>query len=159
MRALGLSPPKNENELDSLFAQYLATARSAWQPFPDSAEVLIDLRRRDFTLGVLTNGSEAQQVDQLKATGLYDLVNVVCTSEALGAQKPDPLAFRTLTERLGVLPTERLFVGDHPEHDIAGARTAGMEAVLIDRLADDGAGLAAKIEAVFTGRDGKKFAD
>lgn len=159
MRALGLSPSKSENELDSLFAQYVATARSAWQPFSDSADVLIDLRRRGFTLGVLTNGSEAQQVDKLKTTGLYDLVDVVCTSEALGVQKPDPLAFSTLAERLGVLPTECLFVGDHPEHDIAGARAAGMDAVLIDRLAVDGAGLADTVEGAFARHDRKILPD
>lgn len=159
MRSLGLSPLKNDNGLDSLFDEYLAAARSAWQPFPDSAEVLVDLRRRGFTLGVLTNGAEVQQIDKLKTTGLYDLVDVVCISEALGVQKPDPLAFRTLTERLGVLPAECLFVGDHPEHDVAGARAAGMEAVLIERLADDWAGLAATIEGAITGYDGKKRPD
>jgi putative hydrolase of the HAD superfamily len=36
-------------------------------------------------------------------------------------------------EQLDAQPRDCLFVGDHPEWDIAGARALGMEAVLIDR--------------------------
>lgn len=145
MLALGLSPPENDGGLDAFFDEYLVAYRSSWKPFPDSVEVLTDLRRRGFKLGVLTNGAQEQQIDKLRAVGLHELVDAVFTSEALGVQKPDTRAFRSLAEGLGALPAECVFVGDHPEHDVAGARAAGMTAVLIDRYATDRVGLAATL--------------
>lgn len=144
--AIGSPPPTSDTGLDALFDQYLAAYHSSWKPFHDSAAVLVDLRRRGFKLGVLTNGSEEQQVDKLRVLGLYDLLDVVCTSEGIGVQKPDPRAFHTLAQRLGVLPAECLFIGDHPEHDVAGAKSAGMEAVLISRSADQGSTLRDRLQ-------------
>jgi FMN phosphatase YigB (HAD superfamily) len=36
-------------------------------------------------------------------------------------------------ERLDVTPGQCVFVGDHPEWDLAGPRSVGMEAILLDR--------------------------
>ena len=47
--------------------------------------------------------------------------------------KPDPAGFRYTAEMLGVEPGEAVYVGDRPEVDLAGARAAGMPAVLVDR--------------------------
>lgn len=159
MLALGLSPPGNDGGLDALFEEYLAAYRSSWKPFHDSAEVLVDLRRRGFKLGVLTNGAQGQQVDKLRTVGLHDLVDVVFTSEALGVQKPNPRAFRALAEGLGVLPTQCVFVGDHPEHDVAGAKAVGMEAVLIDRYTTDRVGLAVTLGKTMAARNAQRQSD
>lgn len=157
--ALSLTPPEDDGGLDALFDEYLGAYRSSWKPFPDSSEVLIDLRRRGFKLGVLTNGAQEQQVDKLQAVGLHDLVDVVFTSEALGVQKPDPRAFRALAEGLGVLPAQCVFVGDHPEHDAAGARAVGMEALLIDRYATHRVGLGATLGRAMAARDAQRRSD
>jgi FMN phosphatase YigB (HAD superfamily) len=36
-------------------------------------------------------------------------------------------------EKLDVKPGQCVFVGDHPEWDLAGPRSLGMEAILFDR--------------------------
>jgi len=131
--AVRLAVPDADDDLDALFEDYLRAYRAAWRAFPDAVAVLATLRAHGFRIGVLTNGSEQQQVDKLRVTGLYDLIDVVCTSEAIGVNKPDPRAFEALAERLGVAPSECFFVGDHPDQDVAGARAAGMSAALIDR--------------------------
>jgi FMN hydrolase / 5-amino-6-(5-phospho-D-ribitylamino)uracil phosphatase len=41
-------------------------------------------------------------------------------------RKPDPAPFLAALERLGVEPGRTVHVGDHPPHDEAGARGAGM---------------------------------
>lgn len=130
---VGISVPDGDCDLDALFEDYLRAYRKAWRAFPDAADVLATLRTQGLRIGVLTNGSEEQQVDKLRAIGLYDLLDVVCTSEAIGVQKPDPRAFEALAERLGVAPSECFFVGDHPDQDVAGALAAGMPAALIYR--------------------------
>ncbi len=128
----------DEAGLDALFDDYLAAYRDAWCVFPDVAPLLRSLRERGYRIGLLTNGSEAQQLDKLARTGLDEAFDAVCVSERIGVQKPDPRAFTLLAERLGVDPQACVFVGDDPEKDVQGARRAAMHAVLVDR-ADPGA--------------------
>lgn len=142
---LGVTVDQAPAALDELFEVYLAAYRAAWRPFAGVPPVLEALRARGLRLGILTNGSQDQQIDKLRRIRLIDAVDVVCTAEELGVWKPDPRAFEEFTRRLGVLPSECLFVGDHPEQDVAGAIAAGLPAVLIDHNSDDAAGLIAAI--------------
>lgn len=135
---LGVSTPTDDAGLDALFDRYLDAYRGAWRAFSDSADELRRLRHDGYRLGILTNGSDEQQRDKLHVIGLTDLVDVICTSEGIGVTKPDARAFHHLAGELGVEPSACLFVGDDPEHDVAGARASGMSAVLVDRGADDG---------------------
>lgn len=134
---LGLAIPPHEVGLDALFNDYLRAYREAWRPFPDSLTLLQELRACGYRLGLLTNGIEAQQLDKLRRTGLAGAFDVVCTSEHIGFQKPDAQAFQTLASELGIEPSRCVFVGDNARHDIAGARSAGMRGVLVDRYAKD----------------------
>lgn len=93
---------------------------------------------RGYRIVVLTNGTETQQVDKLRRTGLLDAVDVVCASDRIGVQKPDRRAFEILSAELGVEPGGCLFVGDSVAHDVEAARAAGMHGLLIDHGAQDG---------------------
>lgn len=138
---LGVTLPADDAGLDGVFDDYLAAYRDAWRVFPDVLPLLRTLRERGYRIGLLTNGSEAQQLDKLTATGLADAFDAVCVSERIGVQKPDARAFTLLAERLGVEPGACLFIGDDPEKDLRGARRAGMHAVLVDRADPDAADL------------------
>lgn len=146
--ALGLETPDTPEGLDSVFDRYLAAYRAAWRLFPDSEDVLRRLRLRGVRIGILTNGNQEQQREKLERTGLMDLVDTVCVSEEIGAQKPDRRAFDILAERLGVAPGGCHFIGDSPEHDVAGARDAGMSASLIERHRPEAPGLLEIVERV-----------
>jgi len=143
--ALGVIVGQTPAALDELFNVYLAAYRAVWRPFAGVPPVLEALRAQGLRLGVLTNGSQDQQIEKLRRIGLIDAIDVICTAEELGVWKPDPRAFEEFTRRLGVLPSECLFVGDHPEQHVAGAIAAGMPAVLIDHDSDDAAGLIAAL--------------
>ncbi|MEZ2370493.1 HAD family hydrolase [Arthrobacter sp. RCC_34] len=146
--ALGLETPDSSEGLDSVFDRYLAAYRAAWRLFPDAGDVLRRLRLRGVRVGILTNGSQGQQQEKVERTGLLDLVDTVCVSEEIGAQKPDRRAFDILADRLGVAPAECHFIGDNPEHDVAGAREAGMRASLIERHRPAAPGLLEIVESV-----------
>ena len=60
-------------------------------------------------------------------------VDAAVSSRIHGKIKPDPSIFRAALERLSVEPDEALMVGDQPEDDVEGARSIGMEALLLDR--------------------------
>ena len=139
---VGVTLPADVAELDALFDGYLQAYRRSWQAFPDSRALIDRLRASGYRVGLLTNGAQAQQLDKLHRTDLFDGFDTVCISEHLGVQKPDPQAFAILARRLGVAPEECLFVGDHQAHDVDGARSAGMRGLLVDRYATHVTGIA-----------------
>jgi putative hydrolase of the HAD superfamily len=69
------------------------------------------------------------QQAKLSALALASAFDAVLISEAEGLSKPDPAIFHRALERLGVAPGHAVFVGDHPDFDVAGARAAGLRAV------------------------------
>ncbi|MDT0234939.1 HAD family hydrolase [Curtobacterium sp. BRB10] len=142
---LGVEVPGDDAALDAVFDDYLRSYREAWRLFPESLPLLHELREHGHRLGLLTNGTESQQLDKLARTGLADAFDVVCISERIGFQKPDVRAFHTLAAQLGLDPTDCLFVGDDPERDVAGARAAGMRAVLVDQAQPETPGLRAVV--------------
>jgi putative hydrolase of the HAD superfamily len=97
-----------------------------------SAVVLRELRR-DWKLGILTNGHPDIQARKIAALGLSDKVDAVVYGLNTGAGKPELVAFATVLDRLGVQPHESIFVGDDPRCDIMGARRAGMKTIRVRR--------------------------
>jgi putative hydrolase of the HAD superfamily len=49
----------------------------------------------------------------------------------LPAPKPDGRAFDALVDALEIPPEQFVYVGDHPENDVAGAAAAGMTSVQV----------------------------
>ena len=97
--------------------------------FPEAARTLSRLRIDGFRLGLITNGSVRMQSRKLACLSLVPAFDAVLISDAEGVCKPDPEIFRRALDRLGTTADRAVFVGDHPEVDIAGARRAGMRAV------------------------------
>ena len=131
--ALGI--PVRAEDLDAVFAQYLAGYEAAWTAFDDAAPTLHRVAARGLRIGVLTNGDFAQQTAKLIATGLFDHCGPVFASSALPAAKPDRRAFTEACHRLGVSPAQVLMVGDNYEIDVLGARAAGLSAIHLHRSA------------------------
>ena len=72
----------------------------------------------------------------LETLGLHRHFETVATSHLEGVEKPDPEIFHRVLGRLGAASSEALHVGDAVELDVAGARAAGIAAVLLDRVGD-----------------------
>lgn len=89
-------------------------------------------QRGGLRLGVVSNaeGKVARDLDRAGFAGLFD---TVVDSFVVGVEKPDPAIFRLALERLGVRAEHALFIGDLPAVDVAGARAAGITALLLDR--------------------------
>jgi putative hydrolase of the HAD superfamily len=82
--------------------------------------------------GIVTNGS-ARQRGKIEHLGLERLTSCVFISGVFGAKKPDPTIFLAAASHLGVVPGAVLFVGDHPENDIVGAKRVGMKTAWLRR--------------------------
>jgi putative hydrolase of the HAD superfamily len=118
--------------------------------YPEVPAVLEALRAGGARLAVVSNWDVSLH-DVLERTGVRPLVDAVVISAELGAAKPDPAIFRAALGRLSAGADGALHVGDSVEHDVAGARAAGLEAVLVVRdgaAAPDGVRAIASLEGL-----------
>jgi putative hydrolase of the HAD superfamily len=105
------------------------------RPYPDVHHVLRTLRDEGYRLGMVSNWSWnlRQRVAQV---GLEQHFEVIWASAYAGCNKPHPGIFRQALARMQPpqpTPARALYVGDSYEHDVVGARNAGMDAVLLER--------------------------
>ena len=114
---------------DTLLKDYRAGFPSACLLFPDAAPTLSALRAAGRKLGLITNGSVRMQSAKLECLALSLLFDVILISDAEGISKPRREIFERALERLNVSPAHAVYVGDHPEVDVAGARAAGIRAI------------------------------
>jgi phosphoglycolate phosphatase len=95
------------------------------RPYPGIETLLVELRRRSFRLGVLSNKPEAftrKVVDALFPAGSFDLVR----GQGPGfPPKPDPASALEAARSWSLGPREVVFLGDS-DVDIATGRAAGM---------------------------------
>ncbi len=103
-----------------------------FRAFPDAAPALRELRSRGLRLVVASNW-DCSLPEWLDGAGLGQLVDGVVSSAVIGEAKPAPAVFEAALSLAGVGRTEALHVGDSVANDVAGARAAGIRAVLVDR--------------------------
>jgi len=103
-------------------------ARQKVTLFDDVIPVLSSLKSQ-FTLVALTNGNA-----HITKTGLAEYFDFQISAADVQAAKPDPAMFFSAMQKARVSPGQTLHVGDHPLHDIQGARNAGIDAVWIKRF-------------------------
>lgn len=100
---------------------------------PRIAQQLRTARSLGWRIGVVTNGSTAQQSLKIERLGLGALVDAVVISESEGVKKPDTQIFARAVERLGAAAGPAWMVGDNPEADICGGREAGLQTGWVSR--------------------------
>lgn len=103
--------------------------------YDDARALLGSLRYRGFKVGVVTNSVFPAYLFEPKLTelGIAGYVDSFVASADVGLSKPNPGPFLAALNQLDLEPHEAIFVGDMAETDIAGAKAAGMRAVLLVR--------------------------
>lgn len=124
----GLGLPTEEFILSDVYELYKRHFPA--QVYPEAESVLKAIYGR-YRLGVISNTSSERVRDVLTESGLDKLFHVVVLSRDVGVRKPHPGIFLYALERIGVKPEETLHVGDSIEHDVVGAKNAGMRSVWI----------------------------
>jgi HAD superfamily hydrolase (TIGR01509 family) len=102
---------------------------------PRVPEALARLQRLGITLVVVSN-SDGTVERSLEAAGLRQYLSTVVDSAIAGYEKPDPRIFEQALEASKARPETTLHVGDLYHADVAGARAAGLHAVLLDPFDD-----------------------
>jgi len=122
-----------EAVLEQAAVHYLDSWTPHIQHDPEAGPVLEALRERGLRVGLLSNTHWPRPFHErfLERDGLDRLIDARLYTSEMRYQKPHPEAFAAALEALEVRdPARAIFVGDRPFDDIAGARRAGMRAVL-----------------------------
>lgn len=100
--------------------------------YDDVRPALGALRRGGLRLGLISNTHRSLETLQTHF-GFGGLVSVAVSSLEHGYNKPHPSIFLTALRLMAVEPGDAVMVGDSFRHDVEGARTVGMRAVLLRR--------------------------
>ena len=101
------------------------------RPYEGVVEALNRLRSFRIPLVVITNKLEGLSDKLLREIGMRDCFELLIGLDSLSEHKPHPLPVLYACEKLGVAPSEALFVGDSAT-DVATARAAGCDVVCVD---------------------------
>jgi HAD superfamily hydrolase (TIGR01549 family) len=110
-----------------LNAMFFAVKAQHATPYSDVLPVLTGLSRR-YRTAFLTNGN----TDPAQY-GLDRFLDPIVHAVVEDVAKPDPRIFRILLERAGVKATEAIYIGDSLSDDVAGARSAGIRSIWLNR--------------------------
>jgi 2-haloacid dehalogenase len=117
----------SEGQIKSVLDQYYAL-----DPFPENADVLSALKTRDMTTAILSNGDPGMLSGAVTGAGFDHLIDHVLSVDEVRQFKTTPQAYALVEQRLGVKPTEVLFVSSNG-WDILGAQWFGFRTCWINR--------------------------
>lgn len=101
-----------------------------WRPLPNAANVIRELRRRGYTVAILSNW-DSRLHTVIAGLGWTEWLDGVFISADVGFAKPDRAIFDHAAAALGLRPDELMHVGDSAAADAAGAIGAGWRSALL----------------------------
>ncbi len=125
-----LPPSARGLELEVLLGLLLDALH--FSAFPDAAGALRWARQLPARVVVVSNWDVSLE-EVLARLGLAELLDDVVTSARAGARKPSPAIFARALELAHAAPERAVHVGDSLAEDVAGARAAGIEPILVRR--------------------------
>jgi HAD superfamily hydrolase (TIGR01549 family) len=102
--------------------------------FPETRDVILELFRRGYRLGLVSNTTSSVEVpallQELEITGCFE---TVILSTVVGKRKPNPAILLDATRRMGIAPEACAYIGDRVDRDVAAGRKAGFSKAIILR--------------------------
>jgi HAD superfamily hydrolase (TIGR01549 family) len=128
LRLLGIEDPTGR------MLECISEAFEHWRPtlFPETRDVLEALRAHGLKLAIVSNGW--RQAEDAERLGVASLFTTIVGSVHVGYAKPQPEIFEVALSQLGTSPAETVHVGDDYVDDVEGARSARLDAILLDRV-------------------------
>lgn len=100
--------------------------------FPETKPVIVELFRRGYRLGLVSNTTSSVEVpkalSELNISGCFE---TIILSARVGKRKPDPAILLEAASRMGVSPDKCVYVGDRLDRDVLASRKAGFSQVIL----------------------------
>jgi HAD superfamily hydrolase (TIGR01549 family) len=105
--------------------------------FPETREVVLELFRRGYRLGLVSNTVSSVEVpralEEMQLTGCFETVILSCV---VGMRKPGADILLEAINRMGVSPERCVYIGDRIHRDVLASRDAGVPKVILLRSPD-----------------------
>jgi len=123
-------PPPSRTFFPAIYERFAEA--DPWRVYDDVLPALDALASLDIRLALISNWDERLRplLRRLRLDRYFEIVVVSCE---VGFAKPSPVIFEHASRRIGVPPAQIIHAGDSYGEDVAGARAAGFQPVLIDR--------------------------
>lgn len=95
--------------------------------FEHALAVVEGLKASGYIVGAISNGNA-----DIKQVGLSHCMDFQFSADQIGVEKPDPLIFEHMLQHTKLQPEEVIHIGDHPIHDIQGAKDAGLWSIWVN---------------------------
>ncbi len=123
--------PDRVDELVAAYRAHNEPLHATLESFDGALELLIELRRRGHSLGIVTAKRVATvQLAFDRFPVLRESTDVLVGAEDTERHKPDPEPVLEALRRIGVRPEQAVYVGDSP-FDIRAGKAAGTFAVAV----------------------------
>lgn len=130
--ALGVaaSDPQFIELRDEFLSRYEGRMTQETRVFDAVRVVLDSLQRARLPWGIVTNKAERFTLPLVKALGMDQIAAAVVSGDTTPHAKPHPQPLLEAARRMGVAPTECIYVGDDLR-DVQAGRAAGMRTVAV----------------------------
>ena len=95
--------------------------------FEHALKALADLKTAGYQLGAITNGNA-----DIHRTGLSSYLDFQFSADHVGVEKPDAKIFTAMLHHTKLKPENVIHIGDNPQHDVLGAKSAGLWGVWVN---------------------------
>lgn len=89
-------------------------------PYKNASNVIQYLRDQKYLVGIVTSNNKQNVLSILKNHDMDHLFDCIITNEDSKIHKPNAEPIRLALNKLGVLPNEAIYIGDHENDIIAG---------------------------------------
>ena len=137
LHTLAVPEPRRRDASERLRAEFDGSSTLWRRPTAGVRDALAALAARGVRLGGVSNaeGTVEARLAELAicqvGAGAGVPVEVVIDSHVVGVEKPDPAIFGFALRAMGLEPSRCLYLGDSVRIDVAGARAAGINPVLV----------------------------
>jgi putative hydrolase of the HAD superfamily len=124
----------NDKSAEKIINEYASDYELNLNSFPHVLPTLRYLFKKKYRLGIISNGSNSQQIKKLKKINAYDLFekNLIVISENIGYAKPDVRIFSHAQTASRTNPAQIAFFGDDIDTDILPTKNLLWQVILVD---------------------------
>lgn len=101
------------------------------KPYPDVIQTLKESKKRNYKLGILTDGNVERQKRKIKSLGIIQFFDIIIFTKEINNPKPSEIPFQEAINKLKITPQKSFYVGDNPLIDFEGAKKVGMKTVRV----------------------------
>ncbi|VVB51835.1 Phosphoglycolate phosphatase [uncultured archaeon] len=129
-------PGATPETINKAYERNLAKFYNNLKPFPDSKEVLTQLKKRQIKTAVATNSARDVTESILNASMMRPLIDAIVCGDDVPKGKPDPAMLNKALKELGIPPHQAVFIGD-TDVDAAAGKQAGIYTIGLKTMADE----------------------